>query len=87
MKLTPKARAVLTAALRADHHDGIGARQVAHILGYGNKYMRAGQYVGKLCKEGWIQSRMNWYRGSRGHDVYSHMSYFITQKGKEILYK
>jgi hypothetical protein len=88
MKLTDKARAVLEAAERAQAIDrAIGARQIALILGFGNKYMRAGQYAGKLQAQGWLISEMQWYRGARGHDVYSHTEYFITRKGREELQK
>jgi len=84
MKLTPKAIAVLTAP-RSGPTQGIGARQVAHILGYGHKYLRAGQYAGKLRREGWLQAQIQSYRGKRGYNVYSHMSYFITMKGRLAL--
>jgi hypothetical protein len=81
--LTTKARAVLEAA---SGRDGvIGARRVAHILGFGRKFMRAGQYAGRLARAGWLVKRTHWYRGRRGHDVYSHVEYFITEKGRKIL--
>jgi hypothetical protein len=83
MKLTEKARAVLEAAAIKNY--GIGARQVAGILGYGNKFMRAGQYMGRLKREGWVISKMQWYVGRRGRRVYSHTLYFITKKGREAM--
>jgi hypothetical protein len=82
MSLTPLARKVLEAAAG---RDGVGARDVAQILGYGRKYMRAGQYAGRLRREGWLTSEMQWYRGARGHDCYSHTLYFITKKGRDAI--
>jgi hypothetical protein len=90
MKLTPKARSVLEAARshqdNSSHDSGIGARAIAHVL-WGNchKAMRAGQYAGKLQHMGWMTRRMCWYRGARGHDVYSHTEYFITKAGRTAL--
>jgi hypothetical protein len=90
MKLTPLARKVLEATRdhqdHATHDSGIGARAIAHLL-WGNchKAMRAGQYAGRLAREGWMQSKMCWYQGARGHQVYSHTEYFITNKGREAI--
>jgi len=82
MKLTPLARRVLEAASK---RDGIGAREVARVLGFGNKYMRAGQYAARLQDEGWLFREMQWYRGARGGDCYSHTLYFITRKGRDAI--
>ena len=88
MKLTTKAAAVLRAAasFQALHEGGIGARAIASILWANpHKAMRAGQYAGKLVHMNWLQRRMCWYQGARGHEVYSHTEYFITRKGRQVL--
>jgi hypothetical protein len=90
MQMTAKARAVLEAAAahqdNVAHDSGIGARGIAHALwGNSSKPMRAGQYAGKLINQCWLWRRMCWYRGARGHEVYSHTEYFITQEGRRAL--
>jgi hypothetical protein len=92
MKLTPKAREVLEAARahqdNSSHDSGIGARAIAHVL-WGNCHqaMRGGQYAGRLIRGGWLWRKTCWYRGKRGHDVYSHTEYFITLEGRTALGK
>lgn len=87
MQMTAKARAVLELiAARQDKGYSVGARAVASVLwGNPHKAMRAGGYAGRLMNERWLWRRMVWYRGARGHEVYSHTEYFITEEGRKAL--
>lgn len=87
MHMTAKARAVLQ--LIADRQDkgyAVGARAIASVLWNDpRRAMRAGQYAGRLMNQRWLWRRMVWYRGRRGHEVYSHTEYFVTVEGRQEL--
>lgn len=65
-----------------------GANLVADVLwpqSHKTLSLRAGQYVGRLCRCGWVAKRYDEYRGRRGHMVACGVRYSLTSKGRDAL--
>jgi len=86
--MTAKQQAVLEAFAAARDYS-IGAHAVSHVLWpeKRSRPLRAGQYMGKLARKGWLVRHHDFYFGARGHECYAGASYFLTIKGREALDK
>ena len=81
--MTTTEAAVLAAILR---RPGCGANYIVDVIwptSHRHMSLRAGQYVGRLVRKGWVRKTYDEYTGQRGHRIIASVNYTLTPKGRE----